>query len=76
MSNIFLLGANRSIDTSKQVVEVNQIIRMEGYSYDKYVLHVAIAVPVYINTSILMYIFTTAHHYFIAFVLFSIIQSL
>jgi hypothetical protein len=34
MGNIFLLGANRSIDTSKQVVEVNQIIRMEGYYYD------------------------------------------
>ena len=39
MSNVFLLGANRSIDMKKQVVEVNQIIQMEGYSYDRYVVY-------------------------------------
>ena len=39
MSNVFLLGANRSIDKNKQVVEVNQIIQMEGYSYDRYVVY-------------------------------------
>ena len=39
MSNVFLLGANRSIDKNKQVVEVNQIIQMEGYNYDRYVVY-------------------------------------
>ncbi len=39
MSKIFLLGANKEIDRAKQVVEVNQIIQMEGYSYDKYVVY-------------------------------------
>lgn len=39
MSTVFLLGANKSIDKSKQVVEVNQIIQMEGYSYDRYVVY-------------------------------------
>ncbi len=39
MSNVFLLGANRSIDMKKQVVEVNQIIQMEGYNYDRYVVY-------------------------------------
>jgi hypothetical protein len=39
MSKVFLLGANKSIDRSKQVVEVNQIIQMEGYSYDRYVVY-------------------------------------
>ncbi len=39
MGNVFLLGANKTIDTHKQVVEVNQVIQMEGYSYDKYVVY-------------------------------------
>ena len=39
MSTVFLLGANKEIDRAKQVVEVNQIIQMEGYSYDRYVVY-------------------------------------
>ena len=39
MSKVFLLGANKEIDRAKQVVEVNQIIQMEGYHDDKYVVH-------------------------------------
>lgn len=39
MGKVFLLGANKEIDKSVQVVSVNQIIQMEGYSYDKYVVH-------------------------------------
>ena len=39
MRTVFLLGANKSIDRSKQVVEVNEIIQMEGYSYDRYVVY-------------------------------------
>lgn len=39
MSKVFLLGANKEIDRAKQVVEVNQIIQMEGYSYDRYVVY-------------------------------------
>lgn len=39
MSKVFLLGANKEIDRAVQVVEVNQIIQMEGYSNDKYVVH-------------------------------------
>jgi hypothetical protein len=39
MSKVFLLGANKEIDRAKQVVEVNQIIQMEGYNNDKYVVY-------------------------------------
>lgn len=39
MSKVFLLGANREIKRAKQVVEVNQIVQMEGYSYDRYVVY-------------------------------------
>ena len=39
MSKVFLLGANKEIDRAKQVVEVNQIIHMDGYSYDRYVVY-------------------------------------
>ncbi|NDV64697.1 fusion protein [Bacteroides sp. 224] len=39
MSKAFLLGANKSIDRAQQVVEVNQVIQMEGYSYDRYVVY-------------------------------------
>lgn len=33
MTKIFLLGANKEIDRAKRVVEVNQIIQMEEYSF-------------------------------------------
>jgi hypothetical protein len=39
MTKAFLLGANKEIDRAKQVVEVNQIIQVEGYSYDRYVVY-------------------------------------
>jgi len=39
MSKVFLLGTNKEIDRAEQVVDVNQVIRMEGYSYDKYVVY-------------------------------------
>jgi hypothetical protein len=39
MSKVFLLGANREIDTDIQTVAVNQIVHMEGYNYDKYVVY-------------------------------------
>ena len=39
MSKVFLLEANKEIDRAKQVVEVGQIIQMEGYSYDRYVVY-------------------------------------
>ncbi|SFL09181.1 hypothetical protein SAMN05216357_11291 [Porphyromonadaceae bacterium KH3CP3RA] len=39
MAKLILLGANKEIDTSKQVVEVNQVIQLEGYRNDKYVVY-------------------------------------
>ncbi|MDU1892988.1 MAG: hypothetical protein E6767_20090 [Dysgonomonas sp.] len=39
MSKVFLLGANKEIDKAIQVVQVNQVIQMEGYSYDRYVVY-------------------------------------
>ncbi len=39
MAKQFLLGANKEIDTDIQTVVVNQIVRMEGYNYDKYVVY-------------------------------------
>lgn len=39
MSKIFLLGANKEIDRAVQVVEINQVIQMEGYSYHSYVVY-------------------------------------
>lgn len=39
MNKVFLLGANKEIDRAKQVVEVNQVIQMEGYSYHRYVVY-------------------------------------
>ena len=39
MAQVFLLGAGKSYDTAKQVVEINHIIRMEGYNYDNYVVY-------------------------------------
>lgn len=39
MTKVFLLGANKEIDRAEQVVEVNQVIQMEGYSYYRYVVY-------------------------------------
>ncbi|MDR1584113.1 MAG: fusion protein [Prevotellaceae bacterium] len=39
MAEIFLLGARKAYDTAKQAVEKNQVIRMEGYDYDRYVVY-------------------------------------
>jgi hypothetical protein len=39
MSKKYLLFAGKEIDTEKQTVEVNQVIQLEGYSYDKYVVY-------------------------------------
>lgn len=38
MSKVFLLGANKVIDRSIPTVTVNQIVQMEGYDYDRYVV--------------------------------------
>lgn len=39
MTNVFLVGANQEFDRAKQMVAVNQLIQIEGYSYDKYVVY-------------------------------------
>jgi len=39
MAKKYLLFAGKEIDTGKQTVEVNQVIQLEGYSYDKYVVY-------------------------------------
>ena len=39
MATRFILGANKAIDTNIQTVAVNQVIQMEGYSYDRYVVY-------------------------------------
>jgi hypothetical protein len=39
MSKLILLGAGKSYDTNKQVVEKNQIIQLSGYDGDKYVVY-------------------------------------
>ena len=39
MTKVHLLGANRSYDRSVQTVSVNQVVVLEGYSYDSYVVH-------------------------------------
>ncbi|MDR0604767.1 MAG: fusion protein [Bacteroidales bacterium] len=39
MSKVFLLGANASYDTGKQTVTKNQIIQMNGYEDDRYVVY-------------------------------------
>lgn len=39
MTKVHLLGANRSYDRSVQTVSVNQVVIMEGYSYDSYVVY-------------------------------------
>jgi hypothetical protein len=39
MSTVFLLGANASYDTGKQVVAKNQVIQMKGYHDDRYAVY-------------------------------------
>lgn len=39
MTKLFLLGAQQEIDTDRQVVEIGQVIHMEGYSYHRYVVY-------------------------------------
>jgi hypothetical protein len=39
MAQVHLLFANKSYDTAKQAVEKNQIIRINGYEDDKYVVY-------------------------------------
>ena len=39
MSQLFLMGAGIKYDTSSQTVEKGQIIHMEGYGYDKFVVY-------------------------------------
>lgn len=39
MNNVHLLGANRSYDRNEQTVSVNQVVVLEGYSYDSYVVY-------------------------------------
>ena len=39
MTKVFLLGANKEIDRAVQVVGINQVIQMEGYSYHSYVVY-------------------------------------
>lgn len=39
MTKVHLLGANRSYDRDVQTVSVNQVVMLEGYSYDSYVVY-------------------------------------
>jgi hypothetical protein len=39
MSKVFLLGAGTEYDTDKQTVTKNQIIQMNGYEDDRYVVY-------------------------------------
>ena len=39
MNKVHLLGANRSYDRDEQIVSVNQVVMLEGYSYDSYVVY-------------------------------------
>ena len=39
MTKVHLLGANRSYERSVQTVSVNQVVVLEGYSYDSYVVY-------------------------------------
>ena len=39
MTKVHLLGANRSYDRSVQTVSVNQVVMLEGYNYDSYVVY-------------------------------------
>lgn len=39
MTKLYSLFGGTTTDTKVKVVEVNQVIQMEGYSYDRYVVH-------------------------------------
>ena len=39
MNKVHLLGANRSYDRDEQTVSANQVVMLEGYSYDSYVVY-------------------------------------
>jgi len=39
MTKVHLLGANRSYERSVQTVSVNQVVVLEGYSYDSYIVY-------------------------------------
>lgn len=39
MNNVHLLRANRSYNRDEQTVSVNQVVVLEGYSYDSYVVY-------------------------------------
>lgn len=39
MNKVHLLGANRNYDRDEQTVSVNQVVMLEGYSYDSYVVY-------------------------------------
>ena len=39
MNKVHLLGANKSYDRDEQTVSVNQVVMLEGYSYDSYVVY-------------------------------------
>ncbi|GHV15538.1 hypothetical protein FACS1894179_11210 [Bacteroidia bacterium] len=39
MTKLYSLFGGTTTDTDKKAVEVNQIVQMEGYSYDRYVIH-------------------------------------
>ena len=39
MTKVHLLGANRSYDRDVQTVSVNQVVVLEGYNYDSYVVY-------------------------------------
>ena len=39
MNKVHLLGANRSYDRDEQTVSVNQVVVLEGYNYDSYVMY-------------------------------------
>ena len=39
MNTVHLLGANRSYYRDEQTVSVNQVVMLEGYSYDSYVVY-------------------------------------
>lgn len=39
MTKLYSLFGGTTTDTEVQAVQVNQVIQMEGYSYDRYVVH-------------------------------------
>ena len=41
MTKVHLLGANKSYDRSVQTVSVNQVVVLEGYSYDLSLIHIS-----------------------------------